>query len=135
MAGAKLVWRATVLPKVKLFYWLGLHGRLWTGDRRKRHGLQDDDLCALCDQASETTDHLLLSCVYSTEVWFRILMRCGRNMLAPTDTDLLLSWWLQSREALPPRIRLANHAGYVGHLEGEMQEGLREEAVHAGKVN
>lgn len=95
------------MPKVKLFYWLGLHGRLWTGDRRKRHGLQDDDLCALCDQASETTDHLLLSCVYSREVWFRILTRCGRNMnmLAPTDTDLLLSWWLQSREALPESFR------------------------------
>lgn len=28
--GAKEVWRATVPPKVKFFFWLALHGRLWT---------------------------------------------------------------------------------------------------------
>jgi hypothetical protein len=35
-------------------FWLALHCRLWTAERRKRHGLQDDDGCALCDQEPET---------------------------------------------------------------------------------
>lgn len=66
--GASELWKATVLPKVKFFMWLALHGRLWTAERRKRHGLQDDDACVLCGQLPEATDHLLLSCVYSREV-------------------------------------------------------------------
>lgn len=39
LAGAKELWRAAVPPKIKLFFWLALHGRLWTAERRKRHGL------------------------------------------------------------------------------------------------
>jgi hypothetical protein len=31
--------RASVPLKVKLFFWFALHGRLWTVERRKRHGL------------------------------------------------------------------------------------------------
>jgi hypothetical protein len=63
MLGARHVWKAAVPPKVKFFFWMELHGRLWTADRRHRHGLQQNASCALCDQEDETTDHLLLSCV------------------------------------------------------------------------
>ena len=59
MAGAKELWRAAVPPKVKFFFWIALHGRLWTAEQRKRHGLQLDVACTLCDQLDETTDHLL----------------------------------------------------------------------------
>ena len=34
LVGAKDVWRASVPPKVKFFFWLALHGRLWTAERR-----------------------------------------------------------------------------------------------------
>lgn len=65
LRGAKEVWRAQVPPKVKFFFWVTIHGRLWMAERRKRHGLQDDGTCALCDQEDETTDHLLTACVFS----------------------------------------------------------------------
>jgi hypothetical protein len=35
LVGAKHVWRSAVPPKVKFFFWLALHGRLWTVERRK----------------------------------------------------------------------------------------------------
>jgi hypothetical protein len=89
LAGAKLVWRAAVPPKVKFFFWLALHGRLWTADRRKRHGLQPEAICALCDQANETTDHLLSSCPFTREVWARLLARVGLQHLAPESTATL----------------------------------------------
>jgi hypothetical protein len=75
MAGAKELWRAAVPPKVKYFFWITLHGRLWTADRRKRHGLQVVASCAMCDQADETTDHLLCSCVLARELWTRLLSK------------------------------------------------------------
>lgn len=68
LLGASLIWRAAVPPKVKFFFWLAIHGRLWTAERRKRHGLQPDATCALCDQEDETYNHLLLSCVFTREV-------------------------------------------------------------------
>jgi hypothetical protein len=65
MGGAKELWRGAVPPKVKFFFWLALHGRLWTAEHMKRHGLQMNVLCALCNQLDETTGHLLCSCVFA----------------------------------------------------------------------
>lgn len=53
LLGAKELWFVKALPRVKLFFWLTPHKRPWTSDRRKRHGLQDDDACALCGQDPE----------------------------------------------------------------------------------
>lgn len=39
LAGAREVWRACCPPKVKFFFWLALRKRLWTAERRWRHGL------------------------------------------------------------------------------------------------
>jgi hypothetical protein len=49
LVGAKHVCRAAVSPKMKFFFWLALHSRLWTIERRKHHGLQQDAACFLCD--------------------------------------------------------------------------------------
>jgi hypothetical protein len=61
------------------------------------HGLQDDNTCALCPQASETPAHLLLSCVYSRELWFLVLRRLGllrvllKRLRKHFDTLMLLA--------------------------------------------
>jgi len=59
--------------EVKLFLWFALHNRLWTADRCKRHGLQDDDGCALCCQEPETGIHLFSGCVVTKEIWLHAL--------------------------------------------------------------
>jgi hypothetical protein len=59
------LWKTPAPPKVKLFFWLSLHGRIWMAGRRWRHGLQDSAECALCSQEDETVDHLLLDCVFA----------------------------------------------------------------------
>ena len=66
--GAKILRKAWALAKCKFFIWLVLHDRCWTADRRKKHGLQEDDSCALCAQLPETIDHLLLCCPFSKQV-------------------------------------------------------------------
>jgi hypothetical protein len=100
MAGAKELWRAIVSPKVKFFFWLALHGRLWTTERRKRHGLQPGAVCVLCDQLDETTDHLLCSCVYTRKVWSRLLSAMGSPTAPPQQASTLLDWWLHARTTL-----------------------------------
>lgn len=102
LLGAKELWRARVPPKLKFFFWLALHGRLWTAERRRRHGLQDSDTCALCDQDVESITHLVLGCVFSRELWFLLLSPLGLLPLMPIPggEQGLGSWWLDQRERL-----------------------------------
>lgn len=105
LLGAKEVWRASAPPKVKFFFWLALHGRLWMVERRKRHDLQQDAACALCDQANESIDHLLASCVFSLEVWHRLFMRVGFQHLCPASDSSLVDWWQLARAQVPNPFR------------------------------
>jgi hypothetical protein len=105
LPGARQLWRASVPPKVKFFAWLALRGRLWTSDRRRRHDLQDDASCALCDQEDETTDHLLLGCVFAREVWHRLLRKFRLPLQPPAAPSTLVDWWLSSRGLLPRALR------------------------------
>ena len=100
--GAKLLRKARAPAKCKFFIWLVLHDRCWTTARSKRHGLQDDDLCVLCAQSSETIDHLLTTCPFSREVWFKILRKIGWDRVTPsTLTFNFPSWWTDARKQIP----------------------------------
>lgn len=96
--GAKELWKIKDPNKCRFFLWLCLHGRVWTAERRRRHGLQQSDICSLCGQEVETLDHLLLQCVLSREIWFKVLRHSGWQQLAPTGMDSLVDLWLHSRK-------------------------------------
>jgi hypothetical protein len=84
--------------KCHFFCWLVLHGRCWTSDHLQRHGLSNNGPCALSSQHAETIDHLLVSYVFSREVWFRVFRRCGWQNLVPGLDDLFINWWLRCRK-------------------------------------
>lgn len=44
-----------------------------TADRRRRHALEADGHCYLCDQDPETIDHIIALCSYFREVWWHML--------------------------------------------------------------
>lgn len=94
LRGAAELWKARAPAKCKFFLKLLLHDRLWTVARRKRHGLQDDDACSLCDQESETARHLAGKCVFAREVWFKTLLPLGLDGLVPQPGIGYLDWWL-----------------------------------------
>jgi hypothetical protein len=97
--GAKLWHKARAPGKCKFFIWLVLHYRCWTVERRKRHNLQDDDSCALCDQLPETIDHLLIGCPISREVWHKTLRRLGCHQLTPPNNSACFAdWWAFARK-------------------------------------
>ena len=74
--------------------WLVAHDRCWTADRLARKGLPHHEHCLLCDQKEETINHLLLHCVFSREVWFRVLQGLGLQAVAPQLTETSLEdWW------------------------------------------
>ena len=47
-----------------------------------------------CDQSDETIDHLLVSCVFSQQVWFTILQGFGSQDLTPQKVEPSFEeWW------------------------------------------
>jgi hypothetical protein len=68
---AKPIWKFFAPLKCKIFGWLAIRRRLWTSDRRARHGLHDrPDACATCLQEEDNVDHILTQCPYAKMVWF-----------------------------------------------------------------
>lgn len=86
--GHNLIWRAWAPLKVKIFLWLALRRRHWTADRRRRHGLEAQDRCHLCDQSPESIDHVLALCPYSRKVWFLVLQAMGVQLSPSSATTL-----------------------------------------------
>jgi hypothetical protein len=74
--------------------WTVAHKRCWTADRLARKGLRHLPTCPLCDQTDETIDHLLVSSVFSRQVWFAVLNDLGLQALAPQVGDRSFQdWW------------------------------------------
>ena len=105
--GARQLWKTSAPPRVRLFFWLVMHGKCWTAHRRWRHGLQDDCTCILCDQEDETMDHLLLGCVFSREVWQLCLAAFFLQGLIVVRECSAMLWWMDSRKGLPKVLRRA----------------------------
>lgn len=68
----KRVWKGLVPPRIEVFLWQALLGKIST--RTKLAHLQiishEDTECPLCKNAPEDSDHLLLHCPFSRDLWY-----------------------------------------------------------------
>jgi hypothetical protein len=95
------VWGSFAPMKCKIFAWLALKYRLWTSDRRARHGLQEiPDACYTCLQEEDNVDHLLVMCPYARQVWCRVLHSAELQLADPGFTGNLERWWTEARKRL-----------------------------------
>jgi hypothetical protein len=98
-ATASCTWKAWAPLKCRLFIWLALQYRVWTSDRRVRHGLQEAMVpCYVCLQEEDTLDHIIMGCVVAREVWFRCFRCAGVQVDIPDGTEKLECWWLKARK-------------------------------------
>ncbi|XP_074315955.1 uncharacterized protein LOC141652391 [Silene latifolia] len=63
-----VIWNEWVIPKQQFMGWLYAQGAFKTKDKLIRYGVDIDDSCWLCGQASEDMDHLFFGCDYSLRV-------------------------------------------------------------------
>jgi hypothetical protein len=90
----KRLWKSWAPPKCKFFLWMAIRERVWTADRLQKRGLPHPVVCPLCDQAQETVQHILTSCVLAPQFWFSILSPCGFGHLAPSSSaSTFAEWW------------------------------------------
>jgi hypothetical protein len=103
----KAIWAVKSLPKIDLFVWTVAQKGVLSGENLRKKGWAGPTRCPLCCQAEETTNHLLLSCPFASEVWHLALGLGALTPSLPQDIQLLLSNW----QALCP-FRTTNQ----GHL-------------------
>jgi hypothetical protein len=97
-AAAEWIWSPWAPAKCKIFAWLAIQHRLWTANRRTRHGLQDHTSpCFVCLQEEDTVEHLLMQCSFAREVWFRCLRRLEIQVQEPQRGSTLEVWWGTTR--------------------------------------
>lgn len=100
------IWRSWAPLKCKIFMWLAVQHRLWTSNRRARHGLQDNPSpCYTCLQEEDDVDHILAHCVYAREVWHRCFDLLHINIQCPTQDTSFIDWWLTQRRRLRGKLR------------------------------
>ncbi|GJM90353.1 hypothetical protein PR202_ga06625 [Eleusine coracana subsp. coracana] len=107
LPGADLLWKTWTPPRVKLFMYTVMHQRTWTVERRKRHGLQDNDTCILCNQSPEHIEHLLLHCPIAKKIWWETLSAVGLSSRFVNDTLGTFDTWTAMRTGLPKQAKKA----------------------------
>uniref|UniRef100_A0ACD5XX26 Uncharacterized protein n=2 Tax=Avena sativa TaxID=4498 RepID=A0ACD5XX26_AVESA len=91
---------------LRVFAWLTtLDDRCWTNDRRKRHGLTDNDTCSVCDQECETISHLLIQCSFSQQIWHDILAKLNLPMCMPRNDEEFCQWFDAAASNADPSLR------------------------------
>eukprot|EP00253_Pinus_taeda_P014645 PITA_14645 len=65
----KTIWEGNWWPKVTIFIWLATKNKILTWDRIHKKGFNGPSRCYLCNNDTETRDHLLVRCPYTEKLW------------------------------------------------------------------
>jgi hypothetical protein len=121
------IWKSWAPGKCKFFLWLTTRNKCWTADRLAKRGLAHPKHCPLCGQEEETIDHLLLSCVFSRQIWFYVLEKFSLQALAPQpDEHSFEEWWDQVSRRVPGQVSKGLNSNVIsgGMVPPESQEPL-----------
>jgi hypothetical protein len=97
-----LIWKSWVPSKCKVFLWLSVWNKCWIADLLAKWNLPHPNHYPLCDQADETIQHLLTSCVFTRDFWCFTpigLQQCVSNSRERTFAE----WWQKACERTPKR--------------------------------
>lgn len=74
-----------------------MRNRCWTADRLAKRNLPHPDRCLFCDQEPEDIQHILTTCVFPRDFWFRILSQFDFQHCAPSRHERSFAeWWRKS---------------------------------------
>ena len=83
------------------FLWLAIRNRCWIADRLARRNLPHPERCLFCDQEAEDIQHILTTCVFTRDFWFRVLSVFGWQLCVPSRHEFSFSdWWRKSAKKI-----------------------------------
>lgn len=87
----KSIWKSFAPLKFQIHAWLAVEGKLNTTDILQRKGVQISTICSLCQQETETVQHLFLNCEKTKQLWREVRERGGwaGRLNAPSSFESL----------------------------------------------
>lgn len=84
-----------VPPRIELFSWLALLGRINTKEKLVRIGIisGDENSCVLCNESTENYNHTLLHCPFSWAVWTSWLSIWNLKWVFPSNLREAFDQW------------------------------------------
>ena len=80
-------------PRIVVFGWLVLRGRILTMDNLKRRGKILVNACPMCLKDEETIGHLLLRCNNAVKIWNTVINWFGCSWVFPKHVQVLFMAW------------------------------------------
>lgn len=63
------IWKSECIPKVKLFNWTLLKGKILTAENLRKRGIQGPSICCFCRAEEESIQHSFLLCTFAQSYW------------------------------------------------------------------
>jgi hypothetical protein len=100
----KRVWDQLSIPKVNFFFWTLMHNKILTGDNLEKRNIAGPHRCALCNNNSETSQHLFMGCTFAKEVW-GLFLQDFHIIIPPQNSvaELFASWNLVYPQRIPSK--------------------------------
>ncbi|KAM5549518.1 hypothetical protein ABKV19_000773 [Rosa sericea] len=81
----KFLWRLCMPPKLKIFFWLIVQGKLLTNAERMKRRFTRDELCPICHVHTESLLHMLRDCPRVTKIWQKL--NCSNSIKGAMQLD------------------------------------------------
>ena len=85
-----LSWKGVCPPKVELFVWQLLKGRVMVGNVLQRFGFSLALRCPFCKADVESLSHVFLLCPWSWKIWQQSMSRWGMSSCMSRS---VAEWW------------------------------------------
>ena len=86
---SEFTWKSKAPMQCRFFICLALRNRCWTSDRLSHRGFDHQEACPLFDQGEETINHLLLTCVFTRQIWMIVCQAMGKRDWIPSPTNII----------------------------------------------
>lgn len=68
-SSANFIWKNAAPPRVQLFFWLLMKGRIQCRSNLHRKKIVDSPNCTACGAAHETPEHIIFQCPIAKQFW------------------------------------------------------------------
>lgn len=87
------LWGQGHWPKITLFLWLLMRGRILTWENLRRRGMLGSSVCVMCQKVEKTIEHLLQGYEWAREVWEKGGTLLGEPILKVSPIQNLIDNW------------------------------------------
>ncbi|CAL9026169.1 unnamed protein product [Prunus brigantina] len=101
----KIIWESKTLPKVKQFLWRAVSNILPSFLNLYKRKLSSSHLCPICLESSESIEHMLVLCPWTSCVWFGSAIGYRVDVQSFTSLDRWLGSLLRGESMFSPNSR------------------------------